>query len=354
VAAARETAGEKTLNKNEDSLLARAWEAFRLPIYAALAIEVVGTLGYRLLSGGSASYLDCLYMTWMTVTTVGFGEHIDMTGNPVGRVFTMAIGTAGIANIWYSMSKLTVFIVESRFDEVMRRRKMQDRIDHMSGHYVLCGVGRVGSNVAQELVSTGRQLVAVDESVDAVALFRERYPNVIALHGDASDDDLLAKAGASRAAGVFAVTGDDGKNLLITLSAKQINPKTRVVARCHEVRNIEKLKRIGADAIVSPDFTGGMRIASSMLRPTVVTFLDEMLRSDDKLRVEEAQVPGTFTPRSIRDTVPASVEFVILAVRMGSDWQFNPPQDFTLQPGNILVVMTTQEGRRMVASALGA
>lgn len=354
MAAARAAAGENTLTNNGDSLLTRAWEAFRLPIYAALAIEVIGTLGYRLLTGGSASYLDCLYMTWMTVTTVGFGEHIDMAHNPAARVFTMVIGTAGIANIWYSMSKLTVFIVESRFDEVMRRRKMQDRIDHMSGHYVLCGVGRVGSNVAHELATTGRRLVAIDESVDAVALFRERFPDIITLHGDASDDDLLAKAGVGRATGVFAITGDDGKNLLITLSAKQINPKTRVVARCHEVRNIDKLKRIGADAIVSPDFTGGMRIASSMLRPMVVTFLDEMLRSDDQLRVEEAHVPTTFAPRKLQDVVPASREFVVLAVRMGSNWQFNPPGDFTLQPGNTLVVMTTPEGRRMVASALGA
>ncbi len=339
---------------SDGSLLGRAWLAFRLPLLAGLAIELIGMIGYRILSQGSASYLDCLYMTWITVVTVGFGEIIDLSNNPAGRIFTMVVGTAGIANIWYSMSKLTVFIVESNFDDVLRRRKMQDRIDHMQGHYVLCGIGRVGSNVAHELSVTGRQFVALDESADAIALFRERYPGAIALHGDASDDDVLAKAGAARAAGVFAVTGDDGKNLLITLSAKQINPSARVVARCHEVRNIDKLKRIGADAIVSPDFTGGMRIASSMLRPMVVTFLDEMLRTDEKLRVEEVQVPVSFAPRNLADILPASREFVLLAVRMAKTWQFNPSADFTLQPGNTVVVMTSPEGRRQIESAFAA
>ena len=336
----------------EESLLARAWVAFRMPIFAGLAIELIGMIGYRILSDGRASYLDCLYMTWITVVTVGYGEIIDLSNNPAGRVFTMLVGTAGIANIWYSMSKLTVFIVESQFDEVLRRRKMQDRIDHMQDHYVLCGIGRVGSNVAHELAVTERRLVAIDESADAIALFREHHPDAIVLHGDASDDDLLVKAGVARAAGLFAVTGDDGKNLLITLSAKQINPKARVVARCHEVRNIDKLKRIGADAIVSPDFTGGMRIASSMLRPTVVTFLDEMLRTEERLRVEEFVVPPQFAPRPLTGAAPASREYVVLAIRMAGSWQFNPPADFTLQPGNVLVAMATPEGRRQLERAL--
>ena len=338
----------------EGSLLGRAWLAFRLPLFAGIAIELVGMIGYRILSHGSASYVDCLYMTWITVVTVGFGEIIDLSNNPAGRIFTMVVGTAGIANIWYSMSKLTVFIVESNFDEVLRRRKMLDRIDHMQGHYVLCGIGRVGSNVAHELAVTGRKFVALDESADAIALFRERHSGEIVLHGDASDDDILVKAGVERAAGVFAVTGDDGKNLLITLAAKQINPNARVVARCHEVRNIDKLKRIGADAIVSPDFTGGMRIASSMLRPAVVSFLDEMLRTDDKLRVEEVVVPAAFERRSLAQAVPASPEYVVLAVRAGSGWQFNPPADFPLQPGHVLVAMTTPEGRQQLERALAA
>jgi len=339
---------------DQESLLARAWLAFRMPLLAGLVIELIGTAGYRILSDGQASYLDCLYMTWITVVTVGYGEVIDLSHNPAGRIFTMVIGTAGIANIWYSMSKLTVFIVESRFDEVLRRRKMQDRIDHMNAHYILCGIGRVGSNVAHELAVTQRPLVAIDESAEAIALFRERHPNMTVLHGDASDDDLLIKAGVERATGLFAITGDDGKNLLITLSAKQLNPKARVVARCHEVRNIDKLKRVGADAIVSPDFTGGMRIASSMVRPAVVSFLDQMLRTDEKLRVEEIVLGPDSAPRPLAEAMPASRDYIVLAVRTAEGWQFNPSGDLTLRSGDTLVAMVTPEGRRQLEGALGA
>jgi voltage-gated potassium channel len=336
------------------SLAWRAWEAFRLPLTLFVAIHAIGAAGFLYITDGQATVLDAVYMVFITVASIGYGEIIDLSHSPGGRVFNMAIAFAGIVTIGYMMSKLTAFIVESRFDEVLRRRRMLDRIDHISGHYIVCGVGRVGTNVAHELMVTERPFVAIDESIDAIALFREHYPEELVLHGDSTDDDLLERAGVKRAAGVFAITGDDGKNLLITLAAKHLNANARLVARCHEVRNIEKLKRVGADAIVSPDFTGGMRIASSMVRPAVVSFLDVMLRTDEKLRVEEVPLPADFTPRNLAEAVPPSREYVVLAVRMGERWQFNPPLDFTLQPGNTLIVMATPEGRRTLERALAA
>ena len=336
----------------EEQLVARAWRTFRWPFATFLALHVVGATGFWYISGGKASLIDCVYMVFITVASIGYGEIIDLSASPGGRVFNMVIAFIGIGTLGVMMSKLTVFIVESRFDEVLRRRKMQDRIDNLKDHFVVCGVGRVGTNVAHELAHTERAFVALDESADAVASFRERYPDVLAVHGDASDDELLERVGVKRAAGLFAITGDDGKNLLITLSAKQLNPRVRVVARCHEVRNIDKLKRIGADAIVSPDFTGGMRIASSMLRPVVVSFLDEMLRTDDKLRVEEIAVKDNFAARPLSEAVPASREYIVLAVRSGTSWQFNPQQDYTLQPGNHVIVMATPAGRRTLEQTL--
>ena len=331
---------------------ARAWASFRLPLASLAVLHVIGAAGFWFISDGKATVLDCVYMVFITVASIGYGEIVDLSHSAGGRVFNMAIAFAGIGNIGYIMSKLTVFIVESRFDEVLRRRRMQDRIDHMSGHYIVCGIGRVGTNVAHEMTVTERPFIAVDESAEALALFRERYADALSLHGDASDDGILERAGVKHASGVFAITGDDGKNLLITLAAKFLNPGARVVARCHEVRNIDKLKRVGADAIVSPDFTGGMRIASSMLRPAVVTFLDEMLRTEEKLRVEEIRVPQDYGARSITDAFPPSREYMLLAVRMADSWQFNPPLDFMLQPGNMVVVMATPEGRRMLERSL--
>jgi voltage-gated potassium channel len=332
----------------------RAYLAFRYPLLIFLLVEIVGSFGFWVVSGYRASPLDCIYMTFITVATIGFGETIDLSHSPGGRVFLMAVATIGIANVTYATSKLTAFILETDINEALRRRRMQDRIDALDKHYIVCGLGRVGSNVAHELIATDRSFVGIEEAPTAIELFNEKHPKAIALHGDCSDDDILLRAGIKRAAGLFAVTGDDGKNLLITLSSKQLNPEARVVARIHDVRNSEKLKRVGADAIVSPDFTGGMRIASSMLRPAVVSFLDEMLRTDDRLRVEEIVVPAAFAQRSLARAVPASAGYIVLAVRAGSGWQFNPPADFQLQPGNVLVTMTTPEGRRELERVLAA
>ena len=337
-----------------ESLIARAWVAFRVPIAVLVAVHIVGAFGFWIISDGKSSVIDCIYMVFITVASIGYGEIVDLSHSPGGRVFNMGIAFVGIANLVYLTSKMAAFILEGRFDEVLRRRKMQDEIDRMTGHYIVCGVGRVGSNVAHELVTTERKFVAIDDSADAVALFHERYPAIPTLHGDSSDDELLERAGIKHAAGVFAITGDDGKNLLITLAARHLNPTVRVVARCHEVRNIEKLKRVGADAIVSPDFTGGMRIASSMLRPAVVSFLDEMLRSDDKLRVEEISVPEGFRTRPLSEAAPQSRDFVLLAVRAGTAWEFNPPADYIIRPGHAIVVMAHPAGRRMLEQALAA
>jgi voltage-gated potassium channel len=334
------------------SLPVRVYLAFRYPLLIFLLVELVGSAGFWIVSGYKASPLDCVYMTFITVATIGFGETIDLTHSPGGRVFLMLVATIGIANVTYATSKLTAFILEGDINQALRRRRMQDRIDAMNKHYIVCGLGRVGSNVAQELIVTNRPFVGIEENPAAIESFDERYPKQAVQHGDCSDDDVLLRAGIARAAGVFAVTGDDGKNLLITLSAKQINPDVRVVARVHDVRNTEKLRRVGADAIVSPDFTGGMRIASSMLRPAVVSFLDEMLRTDDKLRVEEILLPQAFDRRSVAEAAPPSAEYVVLAVRAAGGWQFNPPGSYRLQPGNALVVMTTPEGRQQLERAL--
>jgi voltage-gated potassium channel len=351
LARARQTQ-EAPLKRPDPSLLTRAWQTFRVPLFAMVAVHAVGATGFWIIADGKATIVDCVYMVFITVASIGYGEIVDLSQSPGGRVFNMVIATLGIATMGYMLSKLTVFIVEGQFDEVLRRRKMQEKIDHMNGHFIVCGVGRVGTNVAHELALTERPFVAVDESVQAVAAFRERYPEVPVLHGDSSDDEVLERAGVKRAGGVFAVTGDDGKNLIVTLAAKHLNVSVRVVARCHEVRNIEKLKRVGADDIVSPDFTGALRIASSMLRPTVVGFLDEMLRTDGKLRVEEIQISAAGARRALDEVAPASREYVVLAVRAGGGWEFNPPRGFALQPGNALVVMATPEGRRILEQAL--
>jgi voltage-gated potassium channel len=337
-----------------DRLLQRIYARMIYPIAGFAAILIAGTVGYRMIGGAQTSVVDAVYMTFITVATIGYGEIVDLSHSPGGRVFTMAIATAGILNFTYMMGAFTAFLVEGDINQALRRRSMQKRIEKLSDHYVICGIGRVGTNVAHELSVTNREYIIIDTNQHKIDEFRERYPDAQYLHGDASEDEILLDAGIGRAAGVFAITGDDSKNLVITLSAKQLNSVVRVVARCHEVNYIEKIRKVGADAIVSPDFTGGMRIASSMIRPQVVSFLDEMLRMDNALRVEEIHVPKSFAGTTLGELGMRKAEYVLLAVRAGDKWIFNPQRDHQLQPGDMLIVMTTPGGRQALELLLSA
>ena len=228
---------------------------------------------------------------------------------------------------------------------------MLNRIAKMKNHYIVCGSGRVGGNVVHELAKTERNFVVIDHSETQLAALLAHFPHLPHLQGDASDDDILQQAGIENAAGVFAVTGDDSKNLVITLTARQLQPSCRIVARCHEVNYFSKMQKVGADAIVSPDFTGGMRIVSSMIRPQVVSFLDEMLRTDDNVRVEEVHLPATHGGTQVGTLAPHSAEYIVLAIKRGPKTVFNPGLDHELRAEDTLVVMTTPAGRHALERA---
>ena len=329
------------------SLAFQIYRRFIGPAFALLVVLLVGTTGYLIIGGAGTSFVDAFYMTFITITSIGYGEIIDMTGKPGARIFTMVIAFAGIAVITYSFSILTGYAVAGELNEVLRRRKMLKRIAELSGHYIVCGAGRVGLNVTDELENTGRAFVLVDVDPEQIRALTERYAQAMYVQGDGTEDVLLLQAGVRRAAGVFAVTGDDSRNLVITLSARQLNPNCRIVARCHDGNYFSKMERVGADAIVSPDLTGGMRIVSSMLRPSVVSFLDEMLRTDGNLRVEEVTMAASLPPCKLEVVAPPNPEYVVLAIKVGGkETRFNPAADTMVAPGDVVVAMTTPAGRQ--------
>ena len=179
----------------------RAYHAFRYPMLAFVVIMLVGTAGYWEVSAGKATLLDCAYMTFITIATIGYGEVIDLSASPGGRVFTMVIGFLGVANVFYMTSKMTAFIVESDLNEGLRRHRMHRDIETLAGHYIVCGIGRVGTNVLRELVATGRESVVIEPAQPSIEAMLESYPKQRYLHGDGADDELLRVAGVQRAAG---------------------------------------------------------------------------------------------------------------------------------------------------------
>jgi len=328
----------------------RFYRKFLGAIGVLLAIHLVGTAGYLYL--GAPTAVDALYMTFITVATIGYAEIPDLSHSPGGRIFTMFIGFFGIGSTWYLFSTFTAFVLETNLNEAYRRRRMLRTIKELKDHYIICGMGRVGGYVADEMLKTERPFVVVETSAEAIAGHTERTGHELALHGDAADDDLLLAAGVERCAGVFAVTGDDSRNLVISMSARALRPSARIVARVHDRRNVEKTLRAGADETVSPDFTGGLRIASAMLRPHAVNFMDVMLRTTENFRVEEVVAPAGFKGCAVRE-LARSRDYLLVAIRgPGDAWRFNPMPDERIDAGNVLVAIVTPGARKALETAL--
>lgn len=335
-------------------LRSRHWSGLWTGGLLLLLVLLLGTLGYHYIGRPAAGWVDSFYMTFITISSIGFSEIIDLSAHPYGRLFTVFVAVVGIGSLSYLFSTLVALLIDSDLNIALREKRMEKEISRLSGHYVVCGIGRVGSNVAQELQKTQRPFVVIEVDRAALDKWLESNPGGLHLHGDAADDEALRRAGVERAAGVFAVTADDSHNLMVALSVKLINPKVRVVVRLHDVRNTQKARKAGADEIVSPDFSGGMRIASAMVRPHVVNFMDKMLKSEDNLRVEEVLVPTGFAGAAVGLLLPRSREYLLLALHEGGRWLFNPPDDHLVKAGDAIVVLASPLGRLAVEQRLKA
>lgn len=323
-----------------------------IALLALVAVFIIGTLGYHILGGWQHSWVDCFYMTFITISTIGFAEIVDVSQYEYGRLFTVFIGMSGIGVLGYVLSTFTAFMLESDLNDSWRRKKMQKKIEQLKDHYIVCGVGLVGRNVAHELEMTGRPFVVVEGDMKVIQRYLDTHPAQFYLQGDATDNDVLLAAGIMQARGVFAVAHDDSANLVISLSAKQLNSNLRVVARCHDMKNAEKTRRVGADEIISPDYSGGLSLVSAMVRPNVMNFLDDMLKSDSKFRMEEIRIPRHLADKPLSVLYQENKDCMVLAIQRQGTWQFNPASDHILQQEDLMMVMTTPQGRARVEELL--
>ncbi len=320
---------------------------FLMSALLLVLIVVIGTTGYWFIGERRYPLVDCLYMTVITISTIGFGEIIDMHNRPAGRIFTMFLALSGIGTLSYIITNFTASIVEGDISQSFRRKRMEKLASRMKNHYIVCGYGRVGRRIVDELKATQREFIIVESGKQTIEDIPEDLRSSALIEGDATDGDVLLKAGIEKAKGVFCAATDDNVNLVISLTAKQLNPQTRVVSRCADLAKRAKVQSIGADAVVSPNFIGGLRMVSEMIRPTVVSFLDIMLRDKDKnLRIEEVPVPDSFAGAKLESIqLKKFPGALLLAVRTKETWVYNPSKQHTLADGDVLIFMSTPDER---------
>jgi voltage-gated potassium channel len=317
-----------------------------------LIVVAGGGAGYYVIGGGQWRLGDCVYMTVITVTTVGYGEVLpNMDRVEYARAFTMILLVFGTGSIVYFASTVTAFIIEGDLRNVLFASRLKKRMKRMKDHVVVCGAGSTGRHVIEELITTGTAVVAIDLREGELREIADKFPRAELSYivGDATDDDVMAQAGVERARGLVAALSSDKDNLYLTVSARQLNPSVRIVARCAELSHVEKIRKSGADAVVSPNFIGGMRLVSELLRPAVVRFLDDMLRDKRAAyRIEEvrlgdraAELGATLRDARVRERFGMTV----LAVRASDNqsWVYNPDANEPLGPGMTLVVLGSAE-----------
>lgn len=317
------------------------------PALLLLVVFISGTLGFFILGGGKWSLFDCAYMTSITLTTVGYGEILEDFGTN-GRFFAMLLMWSGMGVALYAVSTITAFVVERKFSRILRERKMEKRIAALKNHFIVCGGGHTAVNVLRELIASKRSCVGIELKPERIEWISNQFQGQYFILGDATEEEVLLRAGIERASGVLAVLGEDGHNLLITVQARFINPEIKIVARCHENNLADKFFRAGANYVVNPSFIGGMRMASEMLRPHVVSFLDRMLRGNDAIRVEEVTI-GERSPwigHSLREIdIQRRTGLIAVSLKHPEDPEFtyNPSQDEILTPHSVIVVIGNPE-----------
>ncbi|MBX3052273.1 MAG: potassium channel protein [Caldilineaceae bacterium] len=307
-----------------------------------LVLLTAGTVGYIRLEGWPL--VDAFYMTVITISTVGFGEIRAMSN--VGRLFTSILIVMGVGAAAYTFSSVADYIVAGELRGVLRRQRMENRIRKLENHYIVCGYGRVGTQVAQELAHSHVETVLID-------LINERFEEleaagIITVVGDASADAVLLQAGIERASGLCSCLPEDADNVFVTLTARTLNPKLTIIARANTQENERKLRIAGADHVINPYSISGHRMARQLMHPNVVEFMDVVMRRGQvEMLIEEIRVSAdsrvkekSIAECNIRQRTGAN----ILAVRRPGGKTFTSMGgEFVLMAGDLLIALGTPD-----------
>ena len=316
---------------------------FKVAVLLMAAIILNGTLGYMGIE--NLPFLDALYMTVITVSTVGFGDVVALS--PAGIVFTIVLIISSICVVAYGIFVISSFIIEGHFQEIGRIKKMQTEIAKIKGHYIVCGVNRTALQVVEELRRARVPFLVV--AADSENLEKEEG-EILCVKGDPTDDEVLKSAQVQKAKGLITCLSSDTDNVFVTLSARALNPKLKIVAQASGEIAESKMLKAGADNVISPEVIGGRRMASIILRPTVVSFLDIMTRGseDVTLRLEEVRIPprSSLSGKSINETeIRRETGTLVVGIRKEQNGKitYNPSPSTVLEDNDTLLVLGDEE-----------
>ncbi len=312
-------------------------------LIAIFCVVTWGSIGYYLIFKGQPRFVDCLYMTIISLTTVGYGEVIQISGNLSAEIFTMVLITFGMGIILYGISTLTALFIEGELSGFLRKKRMEKQIQELENHYIICGGGETGLPLISELVKNREQVVLIEQDQENIERCKS-IENLLYIQGDATEDENLIAAGIQTAAGIIICLPSDKDSLYVTMTARMLNEKIRIISRLSNQKLRPKLIKAGADSVVSPNTIGALRMASEMIRPTVVNFLDSMLRSSQgNLRIHQIKINGNSSYVGIKlEDIGLQKKFnlLILGARIGKEEiLFNPGNAFIIQANTILIVM---------------
>jgi voltage-gated potassium channel len=304
---------------------------------ALVLLPLAGTAGYMTIEGWG--FLDALYMAVITLTTIGFEEVQPLSSG--GRIFTMALAISGVGAIFYAMIALFQFLLEGELARLLGVRRMKGRIEALRDHYILCGFGRVGTEIAREFSARDVPFVVVESNREMIA--RGQASGHLMMEGDATSDAVLREAGIERARGLLAAADSDAGNTFIVLTAKALRPDLYVVSRAAQSESEPRMRRAGADRTISPYAIAGRRMARSVLQPLMVDFIDTLAKGghEEQVLAEiEISEGSGLGGRTIEDVMRSCREAVVLGVQQATGAiQVGPRGDTPLGVGDTLIVL---------------
>ncbi len=326
---------------------------------AVLSAVVLGTGGYWLIGEGRWSLVDCLYQTVIGLTTAGFGEIIPLGQTTLGRPFTILLLLGGMVAVGWFVATAAAFLIEGELTGFAWRRRMDNRVKRLSGHTLVCGAGSTGIHCVRELHAIAAPFVVVEAREEVAREISTAFGCAVVV-GDATHDEILQEAGIERARGVISALTEDKDNLFVTVTARALNPALRIVAKAIDPKAEAKLRRAGADSVVSPNMIGGMRMVAEMVRPEVVSFLDVMTRDKSKtLRIEEVPVPhaSPLAGRRVAELGLARHRLLLLAVKPPGEaggYHYAPGPEHQLAGGETLILLGEPDRVRELSAEAAA